>query len=342
MYLVFTSFQILLLIFYGFSRERKLLYLVVSVLLVYAFYAFRIDVGEDWKHYKTIYEEGSVGRFELLFRVFVTFLRSISAPVSVFFGIIGLLQFYLLRNSLPETLKVHFIFFIIYFLSPSFLASANGMRQFLATSFVVYGFISINSLRKFVLFSVAILIHSSASLLIIMLYIFRLLPLNRLFMCCMLLLTTFVSIGFDDLASYIGYLAVLDNDRINLVLLNLEHYRSGGLSFGPRRSILLLIHLIICLVMSTKSRKNIAIISASIFFFSLDSLLINVNAVFRRIDFFWYALTPFASALSFYDSRHKLRQIFLYSLVVLVVLYNIAMIIAEISNPETTSLYLKP
>ena len=237
MYLVFTTLQVLILKFYNFHIEKRLVYLLLSGVLIFLFYGFRIDVGEDWKHYKVFYEEGTVERFEFLFRSLMKILKSLFAPASIFFGIVGLLQFHVLQRSLPKATDIHVLFIIIFFLSPAFIASANGMRQFLATAFVVYGFNCQNVVRKSSLYLMAILTHASSPVLILVLHSFLLFTMSSRWMCVLLLVATLINVNFNNLVSVLDYLAILDNERINVVLMNLEYYNTGGISFGPRRFI---------------------------------------------------------------------------------------------------------
>ena len=315
---------------------------IMLALCIFSFYGFRVNVGVDWQSYKDAYMQNDLGRFEMLFRWYAELLRYFNMPSYFFFGLIGFMQFKLLYSSIyiKNSPWGDVIFVFGYFLLPTFLASANGIRQFAAAAIVIWAFSSLKRYNKYLLYLVSVLFHFSSPLLIVLLELTRRFKINRKGMAVIFIASMVYRISWTQIETFINILEFIPIRRLELVIINLESLNTPGLNVGPRRLILWVLAAILIRFVPA-NKKEYAMLCTIILLLSVDNLLLDLNSIFRRPLFWWYALLPVTLVNAYKNNDIFSKRSFILIILALCISYWAVMVMAEWHNLDSTDLYLK-
>lgn len=208
-----------LLIFYSLGSVTKNRFFLICVFILFSIFSgFRYYVGVDYVNYVKIYnlEEG-YGSRELGFNLILDFLRYIGASYQFMFFIMAVVMQILVYNIIKRyNYSVWISVFIYYCISPFYIATFNGMRQYLAIAVFIVALKYIEQ-KKIFKYIVSLLLggfffHESILVFIPLYYI-----LNKTISIkgklLAFLLTIAGSLAIDKLISYTPYIVYLTRDR---------------------------------------------------------------------------------------------------------------------------------
>lgn len=208
-----------LLIFCSLGSVTKNRFFLICVFILFSIFSgFRYYVGVDYVNYVKIYnlEEG-YGSRELGFNLILDFLRYIGASYQFMFFIMAVVMQILVYNIIKRyNYSVWISVFIYYCISPFYIATFNGMRQYLAIAVFIVALKYIEQ-KKIFKYIVSLLLggfffHESILVFIPLYYI-----LNKTISIkgklLAFLLTIAGSLAIDKLISYTPYIVYLTRDR---------------------------------------------------------------------------------------------------------------------------------
>ena len=210
-------FFLLISCFLG-SITKKRFFLICVFILFSVFSGFRYNVGVDYVNYVKIYnlEDGYESR-ELGFSLLLNFLRYIGADYQFMFLLMAIIMQILVYNIIKRyNYNVWISVFIYYCISPFYIATFNGMRQYLAIAIFIVALKYVEQKKRFK-YIISLLLggfffHESVLFFLPLYYILNktISIKGRLFM---FLITIVGSFAIDKLISYTPYIVYLLRDR---------------------------------------------------------------------------------------------------------------------------------
>lgn len=180
MFVYLSAFIFTLFFAYLYSKvHNKRIKKFMFLLVIFPFWfisAFRYDVGTDYFNtYVKYYEHTKLGwkpyRTEPLFQLLNNVLVRLNCNVVWLFIITSFIFLFFVFLIIFKYSKNYIVSIIVFFVSSIFFNSLNNVRQYLALSIALYGVLNNNKIKKIIFIIVASMIHLSACLLIIIVFI---------------------------------------------------------------------------------------------------------------------------------------------------------------------------
>lgn len=332
-------YSFLTLVFYSLCKEasakNKWSYVMVA-LLVYTFvFAIRYGVGRDYVNYLTVYKDALTGVYnehsEVGFVWLQRFLAAFNCHPIIFFGLVAFLQIFLVFRSFKDEKYILPYMALTFMLGCYWLNFSSALRQILAFSLFVYS-IAFAEKRKwlpyYILNALAVSVHSSAIILVIVYPLYQLIANLRIN-------NNFIKIGVLIVAAILGntpflsdYLELLDKV---LLIGGYEKYSNEAYqkyliaeeiaTWGVGAFILLAQNIVIITNQNSlrehfKSRK-VNFLCSIYYIGTIGNYLFTASGIFSRLFGYFYWLQFIICAYVLFMARQTNRQKLYYLLLCL-------------------------